>query len=121
MLICVTYKREYNFGINDAWDTAAKKVERRTPYMKEWGDGSIAKNSEEAEALWQEVKRKEKEGFYDSHKICTTSEKGKGLFKTHQVMSSIVGFTKSNLKVIGSASLGFILGAIYSNRFTKGK
>lgn len=121
MFICLPYKREYNFGINDAWDTAAKKVERRTPYMKDWGDGSIAKNSEEAEKLWQEVKRKEKEGYYDSHEIATITEKGKGLNKTHQVMSSIVGFTKSNLKVIGSASLGFILGTIFSNHLTKGK
>ena len=37
-----------------------KKVERRTPYMKSWGDGRNAETMEEAERIWQEVKRMEK-------------------------------------------------------------
>ena len=47
---------------DDAWLSACEKIERRTPYMKEWGDGkSVATTVEEANILWQAAKKKEKE------------------------------------------------------------
>ena len=56
--------REY--GIQDAeeviWQVAAEKVERRTPYVKEWGDGiSIANTVADTERIWQQVKQNEKD------------------------------------------------------------
>ena len=52
--------REYNLDNNSTWDAANEKIERRTPYMKEWGDGkSIATTSEEATDIWLQVKAKE--------------------------------------------------------------
>ena len=61
--------REYGIGndnYDDAeeviWQVAAEKVERRTPYVKEWGDGiSVANTVEETEKIWQQVKKQEKE------------------------------------------------------------
>lgn len=50
------------FGISPdaAWNTAARKVEGRTPYMV-WGDGvSTATTVEEAESHWRQAKRREK-------------------------------------------------------------
>ena len=52
--------REYNLAENSTWDAANEKIERRTPYMKEWGDNkSIATTSEEATDIWLQVKAKE--------------------------------------------------------------
>jgi len=42
------------------WDSAWKKIERRTPYISEWGDGkSVAHTAEEAQDIWQKVKKEE--------------------------------------------------------------
>eukprot|EP00591_Stephanopyxis_turris_P012044 CAMPEP_0195518654 /NCGR_PEP_ID=MMETSP0794_2-20130614/13431_1 /TAXON_ID=515487 /ORGANISM="Stephanopyxis turris, Strain CCMP 815" /LENGTH=209 /DNA_ID=CAMNT_0040647669 /DNA_START=153 /DNA_END=782 /DNA_ORIENTATION=+ len=53
-------RRDFNLNPSEAWDAAAEKVERRTPYMKDWGDGSEAKTSAEAELMWQAAKLEEK-------------------------------------------------------------
>lgn len=53
--------REFNLKENAAYQTASEKVERRTPYMEEWGDGkTIARSSKEADEVWQNVKKVEK-------------------------------------------------------------
>ena len=47
--------------MEEAWQAAAQKVERRTPYIKEWGDGvTTASTVEDTEKIWQQVKKKEK-------------------------------------------------------------
>ena len=59
--MCFSKLREYNLDKNAAWDTASEKIERRTPYIKSWGDGkSVAKTSEEATLIWKSVKNEEK-------------------------------------------------------------
>ncbi len=59
LILCVS--REYNLHEGSTYQTASEKVERRTPYMKEWGDGmTIAKTSKDADRIWQEVKKLEK-------------------------------------------------------------
>lgn len=61
LMLEMLLRKEYNFGCHEAWDAAATKVERRTPYMREWGDGiTTAETVEEAETIWQNVKKKEK-------------------------------------------------------------
>lgn len=53
--------REYDINMEEAWQVAAEKVERRTPYIKEWGDGvTTASTVEDTERIWQQVKKKEK-------------------------------------------------------------
>lgn len=42
-----------------AWSAAATKVERRTPYMELWGDGSVARTAQEASAMWLAAKIRE--------------------------------------------------------------
>jgi NTP pyrophosphatase (non-canonical NTP hydrolase) len=62
LMLEMILRKQYDFGVNEAWDTVATKVERRTPYMKEWGDGvTSAETVEEAEAIWQNVKKKQKQ------------------------------------------------------------
>lgn len=62
LMLEMLLRKEYGFGVHAAWDAAATKVERRTPYMSEWGDGiTFAETVEEAEAIWQNVKQKEKQ------------------------------------------------------------
>lgn len=48
-------------SVSHCWRAAAEKVKRRTPYMKEWWDGSsVATTKEEALTCWMLAKRKEK-------------------------------------------------------------
>ena len=57
--------REYNIDADSTWNAANEKIERRTPYMKEWGDDkSIANTSEEATAIWLQVKSNEMKNTY---------------------------------------------------------
>ena len=62
LMLNAVCSREYCFNMETCFDVACEKVERRTPYMSLWGNGSIAKSSREAELLWQEAKRKETPG-----------------------------------------------------------
>lgn len=74
LMLEMILRKQYDFGVNEAWDTVATKVERRTPYMREWGDGiTSAETVEEAEAIWQNVKKKEKE---DKQKQCELEKLG---------------------------------------------
>merc|ERR1712232_576808 len=50
----------YGFDPADAYRSAVIKVRGRTPYMKEWGDGSVATTAEAAEAIWKSRKKEEK-------------------------------------------------------------
>ncbi|GMH90952.1 hypothetical protein TrVE_jg13141 [Triparma verrucosa] len=53
--------RDFGFDPAESWHAATAKVERRTPYMKEWGEkGVTAETSEEAEELWRAAKKEEK-------------------------------------------------------------
>ncbi|GMI37727.1 hypothetical protein TrCOL_g11995 [Triparma columacea] len=49
--------RSFSFPPSETFEVGCKKVERRTPYMKSWGDGTKAETVEEAEKIWQQVKR----------------------------------------------------------------
>mmetsp|Transcript_4277 Transcript_4277/g.5555 ORF Transcript_4277/g.5555 Transcript_4277/m.5555 type:complete len:386 (-) Transcript_4277:41-1198(-) len=61
LMLEMIVRREYDLEQDTTWNTASEKVERRTPYMKEWGDGvSIATTAEEAEVIWKKVKDQEK-------------------------------------------------------------
>ena len=52
--------RDFGFDPAESWQAATAKVERRTPYMKEWGEkGVSAETSEEAEELWRAAKKEE--------------------------------------------------------------
>lgn len=48
--------RSHGFDPEKAFDAAASKVQRRTPYMPEWGDGSAATSAVDAKSLWQQRK-----------------------------------------------------------------
>lgn len=54
-------RREFEFSPSEPWQLMSEKVEKRTPYMKEWGDGSEARTSEDAKRMWQIGKEKEQE------------------------------------------------------------
>ena len=65
-MIC---RRELGLEKEDAWEAAYSKVERRTPYMSVWGNNGkfSATTSEEAEEIWQIMKKLEKENPNISH------------------------------------------------------
>eukprot|EP00553_Chaetoceros_curvisetus_P004564 CAMPEP_0204617222 /NCGR_PEP_ID=MMETSP0717-20131115/4257_1 /ASSEMBLY_ACC=CAM_ASM_000666 /TAXON_ID=230516 /ORGANISM="Chaetoceros curvisetus" /LENGTH=177 /DNA_ID=CAMNT_0051630693 /DNA_START=86 /DNA_END=619 /DNA_ORIENTATION=- len=61
LMLEMVIRREYHLDVDEAWQVAAEKVERRTPYVEDWGDGvTVAKTIQDTEKIWQEVKRKEK-------------------------------------------------------------
>ncbi len=79
-----SFFRDYNLEDNCTWNTASEKIERRTPYMKEWGDGRhIATTAEEAEIIWQEVKveEKKKRKIKEKHEEGNEYEKDDALLK----------------------------------------
>jgi NTP pyrophosphatase (non-canonical NTP hydrolase) len=60
LMVHAVFSRVYGLDPDAAWNAACRKVEGRTPYMP-WGDGSArADTVAEAEAHWQEAKRREK-------------------------------------------------------------
>mmetsp|Transcript_19951 Transcript_19951/g.41692 ORF Transcript_19951/g.41692 Transcript_19951/m.41692 type:complete len:261 (+) Transcript_19951:199-981(+) len=73
-MICA---RDFGFGRDEAFDIGCKKVERRTPYMKSWGDGTVAETREDAETIWQTIKKIEKQEAAAEAEAGTADE-GKG-------------------------------------------
>ena len=64
LLLQYVLRRDFGFDAGDdaPWHVAALKVERRTPYMKEWGDGvSVAKTVEDTKRYWKAAKKQEKQ------------------------------------------------------------
>ena len=53
-------QRDYGIDADRPWRAAVEKVTRRTPYMREWGDGSTAATAVEASAAWLAAKRRER-------------------------------------------------------------
>jgi len=138
LILNIPIYREYDIDIDEAWQVAAEKVERRTPYMKEWSDGtSMANNSQEAEAIWQAVKKKEKaekmaastklagDGFdtaIDGDNVNCARRDSLRCWKLNN------GIVWSQLKrhgcLFGGASLGlggFALGVVFANKFMIGR
>jgi hypothetical protein len=113
----LVFFRDYNLGENAAWDAASEKVERRTPYMKEWGDGkSVANTSEEAEELWQAVKRKEKK----QQLLECGEQQQQQQHKKHLINNGFVRFiqalgihwSRQSNNGVTSAGFGFAAGAL---------
>ncbi|CAE8728548.1 unnamed protein product, partial [Polarella glacialis] len=57
--------RDFAFDASEPFRRAAAKVKRRTPYMSEWGDGSLAHTPEEARNFWLQRKAGETPGMDD--------------------------------------------------------
>mmetsp|Transcript_37647 Transcript_37647/g.45416 ORF Transcript_37647/g.45416 Transcript_37647/m.45416 type:complete len:395 (-) Transcript_37647:320-1504(-) len=53
--------RDHSFDPAEAYESAVTKIRSRTPYIKEWGDGSVAHTPQEAEAMWNVAKKRQKE------------------------------------------------------------
>ena len=60
LMLHLVVTRDFQIPYLKPWETAALKVESRTPYMSVWGDGSVANNAKEAEELWYAAKLREK-------------------------------------------------------------
>jgi hypothetical protein len=109
--------REYEFGIDEAWQVASEKVERRTPYMQEWGNGvSVAKNSEEAEKIWQTVKTQEKaERLANTKPLAETLDPSTVQISNACIIGRNAAWTQIQLhgNLFGSAILGFALGVLF--------
>lgn len=101
-MIC---RKTYEFSPQTAWETAANKVERRTPYMNAWGDGvSTARTPEECEAFWKAAKalepKKEKEKKDRLRRVTSSSR-----------------FFRISSQIIPAAAIGFSLGILVSTRY----
>lgn len=59
LMLQAVMAREFSFDPSEAWTSAAAKVERRTPYVELWGDGSVARTALEATDLWKREKLRE--------------------------------------------------------------
>ena len=60
LMLEMVCRRDLNLNVSEAWEVACEKIERRTPYMSEWGkEGCVAKTAEEATKLWMSEKSKE--------------------------------------------------------------
>ena len=60
LMLEMVCRRDLNLNVSEAWEVACEKIERRTPYMSEWGkEGCVAKKAEEATKLWMSEKSKE--------------------------------------------------------------
>lgn len=80
--------------------------------MQEWGDGiSIAKNVEEAEQIWQAVKKQEKAEKKPLAETLNAAVVG----NTSTSIGSNAAFTqiKRHSNLLGSALLGFAIGVIF--------
>jgi len=108
LLLEATVRRAYGLTEEDAWEKACEKVERRTPYMMEWGNGkSIARNREEAIFLWNEVKgRENKVEKHTKH-------------PPRKEVSWISRWSKSRFEIgnIQSTAIGFVAGLLAANLF----
>jgi len=111
LMLEMMMRREYEFGIDEAWQVASEKVERRTPYMQEWGNGiSVAKNTEEAEEIWQSVKRQEK-----ADRLTNVDSQVETLDLSIVRNGNAIALThiKTHGNLLGSAILGFALGVLF--------
>ena len=100
----------------DAWLSACEKIERRTPYMKEWGDGiSVATTVEEANVLWQAAKKKEKE---QHHNDINNNQQGRTILPFLQPirrMTTLPSFVcNPHTTMMISTTIGFVAGALLS-------
>jgi len=60
LMLEMVCRRDLDLNVSEAWEAACEKIERRTPYMSEWGkEGCVAKTAEEATKLWMYEKNKE--------------------------------------------------------------
>jgi len=114
-------RRKYGLRDGEAWEKACEKVERRTPYMKEWGDGkSTVTNREEAIALWNEVKDREKRS---NKKIPIPPNTDTGVDcgrRTKVTWISI--WTKARLEIdnVQSMAMAFVAGLVLASVFRSG-
>jgi len=69
--------QEYSVEPAAAYESAVVKIRGRTPYMPEWGDGSVAQTSAEAAAIWQARKAQEKAVTTVSGCACPPEESGR--------------------------------------------
>jgi len=133
--------REYDIDMEEAWQAAAEKVERRTPYIKEWGDGvTTASTVEDTEKIWQQVKKKEKMRVESaaSESVITSQKETNRNDNDNADTSTSINISKSpsrsrnfgillysngkssmeklkeNGTVVGTAALAFSLGAFVS-------
>mmetsp|Transcript_17734 Transcript_17734/g.35402 ORF Transcript_17734/g.35402 Transcript_17734/m.35402 type:complete len:266 (-) Transcript_17734:421-1218(-) len=113
-MIC---RRDYDLSdLPPAWQVAAEKVERRTPYMAEWGDGGVtADTAEEAERLWRAAKRREAgaETGRGSRKKKIDSDRS---FRRDRLCDVVL--TRAAIISTGACGviLGFVMGTALSRR-----
>ena len=79
--------------------------------MQEWGNGiSVAKNTEEAEEIWQSVKRQEK-----ADRLANVDSQVETLDLSIVRNGNAIALThiKTHGNLLGSAILGFALGVLF--------
>merc|ERR1712146_373500 len=81
LMINAVVSRDFALDPTAAWTSAIQKVERRTPYVPLWGDGSIARTAEEATAHWMAAKKLEKKDKGTKVKIGHSSIKQSQAYK----------------------------------------
>eukprot|EP00554_Chaetoceros_debilis_P000860 CAMPEP_0194096256 /NCGR_PEP_ID=MMETSP0149-20130528/57249_1 /TAXON_ID=122233 /ORGANISM="Chaetoceros debilis, Strain MM31A-1" /LENGTH=179 /DNA_ID=CAMNT_0038782225 /DNA_START=486 /DNA_END=1021 /DNA_ORIENTATION=- len=141
LMLEMAIRREYDIDMEEAWQAAAEKVERRTPYIKEWGDGvTTASTVEDTEKIWQQVKKKEKMRVESaaSESVITSQKETNRNDNDNADTSTSINISKSpsrsrnfgillysngkssmeklkeNGTVVGTAALAFTLGAFVS-------
>mmetsp|Transcript_30808 Transcript_30808/g.35566 ORF Transcript_30808/g.35566 Transcript_30808/m.35566 type:complete len:229 (+) Transcript_30808:121-807(+) len=126
LMLEMMLQREYGFDAEEAWQVASEKVERRTPYVREWGDGVTAPTTiEDTKKIWQEVKKREKDHLETKKQVTenvkilekddesnkrTTQNLQMGSFKTINdvlVLAFRSNFVRSSTS---TAALGFLFG-----------
>jgi hypothetical protein len=104
---------DYGISIDDSWDAACEKVERRTPYMAEWGDGHSTANSvEEAKALWQAVKKKEKSEIKENESRSLSLRCNLKVV----TMKDTILWNFTSYSVASSLLLGFVVGVLVTKK-----
>jgi len=110
--------RDYNLSdLPPAWQVAAEKVERRTPYMAEWGDGGItADTAEEAERLWRAAKRRETAGAKTGRGSRKKKIDSDRIFRRDRLWDVILARTAIVATGACGVILGFVMGTAFSRR-----
>ena len=99
---------------------AAEKIERRTPYMIEWGDGSKANTADEATALWMAAKRIEKASIAKSVDQGNKESSKRNVFVAKPSFEWALRFRISR-DMLRGAALGLILGVMFTNKTKFGR
>ena len=103
-LLAAVVARDLSIDSSAPASAAAEKIERRTPYIRRWGDGSVARTADDATRMWRAAKSRETEHAPPSSSRHALS------WVSHALQSSWTS-------IAAAAAMGFVCG-VYAARRT---